>query len=100
MSKCYSEFLMVKYGCFYLYGTPRGSPGDSQKNDGPVPDPYRNKVVPYRSRTVRDSYGIPRDPLQTPLMNTKNFYFQKTIQVSYNVYSKVDLVNVFFYYGL
>ena len=60
---------MVKYGCFYLYGTPRGSPGDSQKNDGPVPDPYRNAVVPYRSRTVRDSYGIPRDPLQTPLLS-------------------------------
>ena len=67
MWKYYPESFMVKYGCFYLYGTPRGSPGDSQKNDGPVPDPYRNKVVPYRSRTVRDSYGIPRDPLQTPL---------------------------------
>ena len=48
-------------------GIPRGSPGDYQEIDGPVPEPYRTEVVPYRSRTVRDSHGIPRDPLQPPL---------------------------------
>ena len=57
MSKCYSEFLMVKYGCFYFYGTPRGSPGDSQKNDGPVPDPYRTGFL-------RDPMGPPTDTLK------------------------------------
>ena len=51
-------------------GIPRGSPGDYQEIDGPVPEPYRTEVVPYRSRTVRDSHGIPRDPLQPPLPTT------------------------------
>ena len=48
-------------------GIPRGSLGDYQEIDGPVPEPYRTEVVPYRSRTVRDSHGIPRDPLQPPI---------------------------------
>ena len=58
-------------------GNPPGIPGGLRKIGGPVPEPYRTEVVPYRSRTVRDSHGIPRDPLQPPLPKVEHAFFNQ-----------------------